>query len=121
MKLITWHFGRTNTSIKPFIVSAMVDSGAQSYLWSLEDFLSSGFAESDLLQVSVDLVTANRSPINVADAIILRLQERAKDSDKELVFMCFYMVCVSKDVNGFYLSCEAIWLICTLCRQISHL
>ena len=64
-------FGRKNTPIKPFIVSAMVDSGAQSCLWSLKDFLSAGFAESDLLQVSVDLVAANRSPINVAGAIIL--------------------------------------------------
>ena len=99
-------FGRKNTSIKPFIVSAMVDSGAQSCLWSLKDFLSAGFAESDLLQVSVDLVAANRSPINVAGAVILRLQGRAKDSDKE--YSCASMVYVSKDVNGFYLSCEAM-------------
>ena len=83
-------FGRKNTSIKPFIVSAMVDSGAQSCLWSLKDFLSAGFAESDLLQVSVDLVAANRSPINVAGAVILRLQGRAKDSDKE--YSCASMV-----------------------------
>ena len=103
-------FGRKNTPIKPFIVSAMVDSGAQSCLWSLKDFLSAGFAESDLLQVSVDLVAANRSPINVAGAIILRLQGRAKDSDKES--SCASMVYVSKDVNGFYLSCEAMVDLC---------
>ena len=103
-------FGRKNTSIKPFIVSAMVDSGAQSCLWSLKDFLSAGFAESDLLQVSVDLVAANRSPINVAGALILRLQGRAKDSDKE--YTCASMVYVSKDANGFYLSCEAMVDLC---------
>ena len=103
-------FGRKNTPIKPLILSAMVDSGAQSCLWSLKDFLSAGFAESDLLQVSVDLVAANRSPISVAGAIILRLQGCAKDSDKE--YTCASMVYVSKDANGFYLSCEAMVDLC---------
>ena len=88
----------------------MVDFGAQSCLWSLKDFLSAGIAESDLLQVSVDLVPANRSPINVAGAIILRLQGRAKDSDKEYSYAS--MVYVSKDANGFYLSCEAMVDLC---------
>ena len=52
----------------------MEDTRAQSCLWSMTGFLAAGFTPSDLIPVSLDLVAANKSPIKIAGAIILRLQ-----------------------------------------------
>ena len=57
----------------------MTDSGAQSCLWSLNGFLSAGFTKADLLPVYLELVAANKSPIKIAGAIIVRLQGYHKD------------------------------------------
>ena len=99
-------FGRDCPCIKPSKVSVMTDSGAQSCLWSMNGFLSAGFTKADLLPVSIELLAANKSPINIAGAIIVRLQGYHKDRGKK--FSCASMVYVSEDANGFYLSCEAM-------------
>ena len=99
-------FGRDCPYIKPSKVSVMTDSGAQSCLWSMNGFLSAGFTKADLLPVSIELLAANKSPINIAGAIIVRLQGYHKDRGKK--FSCASMVYVSEDANGFYLSCEAM-------------
>ena len=99
-------FGRDCPRIKPSKVSVMTDSGAQSCLWSMNGFLSAGFTKADLLPVYIELLAANKSPINIAGAIIVRLQGYHKDRGKK--FSCASMVYVSEDANGFYLSCEAM-------------
>ena len=99
-------FGRDCSCIKPSKVSVMTDSGAQSCLWSMNGFLSAGFTKADLLPVSIELLAANKSPINIAGAIIVRLQGYHKARGKK--FSCASMVYVSEDANGFYLSCEAM-------------
>ena len=80
----------------------MADSGAQSCLWSYKEFIASGFSDSDLIPVSTDLVAANKSPIDLAGAVILRLQGHNSSNS------CATMVYISRDANGFYLSCEAM-------------
>ena len=49
-------------------VSAIADTGAQSDLWSLADFLACGFLRSDLHPISLSLSAANRSPISIEGA-----------------------------------------------------
>ncbi|KAK3725257.1 hypothetical protein QZH41_001290 [Actinostola sp. cb2023] len=49
-------------------VSAVVDTGAQSDLWSLADFPACGFSRDELNPVSLGLSAANRSPISIEGA-----------------------------------------------------
>ena len=72
----------------------MADSGAQSCLWSYKEFIASGFSDSDLIPVSTDLVAANKSPIDLAGAVILRLQGHNSSNS------CATMVYISRDANG---------------------
>ena len=92
-------------TITPKHITALADSGAQSCLWSMNNFLAVGFQKSDLLPVSVDLVAANKSPITIEGAILLRLQGKSPDGTKH---SCPTMVYVSKQARGFYLSMEAM-------------
>ena len=80
----------------------MADSGAQSCFWSYKKFIASGFSDSDLIPVSKDLVAANKSPINLACVVILRLQGHNSNNS------CATMLYISRDANEFYLSCEAM-------------
>ena len=70
-------------------IAAMSDTGAQSCLWSMIGFLAAGFTPIHLIPVSLDLVAANKSPIKIAGAIILRLQGHSPDSEP---FSCAIMV-----------------------------
>ena len=79
----------------------MDDSGAQSCLWSMAGFLAAGFSHTDLIPVSLDLVAANKSPITIAGATIVRLQGQLGHSEQ---FSCATMVYISEAARGFYLS-----------------
>ena len=97
-------FRRSCPIVTQTAITAMVDTGAQSCLWSMTGFLAAGFTPSDLIPVSFDLVAANKSPIKIAGAIILRLQDHSTDTEP---FSCATMVYVSEATRGFhYLSCE---------------
>ena len=98
-------FGRRCPTTAPTTITAMADTGAQSCLWSRDGFLAAGFSKEDLLPVHVDLVAANKSPITIDGAIIVRLQEIPLSDDKN---SCATMVYVSKSAHGFYLSLEAM-------------
>ena len=83
----------------------MADTGAQTCLWSMTGFLAAGFTPSDLIPVSVDLVALNKVPINLAGAIILRLQGHSPDTEP---FSGATMVYVREAARCFYLSWEAM-------------
>ena len=54
------------------------DTGAQSCLCSLKDFLRCGFKHSDLLPVKRTILAANREQIDITGALFLKLS--GKDS-----------------------------------------
>lgn len=54
---------------KPSHVSAVTDTGAQSCLWGLQDFLNHGFKKSDLIPVKRTLLAANREAIEISGAV----------------------------------------------------
>ena len=64
-------FGRRCPQMTPKTITAMADSGAQSCLWSMNYFLAAGYSQDDLISVSMGLVTANKSPIKVDEAIVV--------------------------------------------------
>ena len=65
--------GPTYPKITPTHVSVVTDTGAQSCLWSLQDFYRCGFKKSDLLPVKRTLLAANKEKICIDGAILVRL------------------------------------------------
>ena len=94
-------FRRSFPIVAQTAITAKSDTGAQSCLWSMTSFLAAGFTPSDLIPVSLGLVGANKSPIKIAGAIILRLQGHSPDSEP---FSRATMVYLSVAARSFYLS-----------------
>ncbi|XP_048578980.1 uncharacterized protein LOC125560720 [Nematostella vectensis] len=86
-------------------VSAIADTVAQSDLWSLAEFLASGFSLEDLFPVRLDLTAANRSPIAIDGAFFARLSTITRDGE---AVSCRSMVYVSGSVQAMYLSYESM-------------
>ncbi len=98
-------FNKRCPPIKPSTITVMADTGAQSCLWSIDDFLTAGFTNEDLIPVKLDLHAANRSPIYVNGVNILHLQGMPPRDNKQ---SCNTMLYVSSSLHGFYLSLEAM-------------
>ena len=96
-------FSKRCPNVAPTKISALADTGAQSCLWSLEEFESLGFTKNDLIPVSINLMAANKSPITVEGAACVRLEGVASDGSKQ---SCSTMVYISRQAQGFYLSLE---------------
>lgn len=91
--------------IKPRLINVITDTGAQSCLWGLNNFLQSGFSESDLLPVRHGLYAANGEKIPVNGAILLRLSGTSNEGDAHSAAVMTY---ISPSTNRFYLSREAM-------------
>ena len=87
-----------NTDVE---VAAIADTGAQSDLWSLADFLSCGFTRDSLLPVTLSLSAANRSPITIEGAFFAKLTAKSRSGE---VSSCRSMIYVSSTVRDMYLS-----------------
>ena len=86
-------------------VSAIADTGAQSDLWSLSDFIACGFSREQLHPISLSLSAANRSPISIEGAFFARL---ATQSSSGNITACHSMVYVSSSVKDMYLSYDSL-------------
>ena len=86
---------------KSIDVMGVADTGAQSDLWSLDQFLKAGFRKSNLSLVSLSLVAANRSPIKISGAFIATLEGQSTTGSR---VRCRTMVYVRPDVRHLYLS-----------------
>lgn len=86
-------------------IAAIADTGAQSDLWSLSDFLSHGFSQDDLFPVTLGLSAANRSPITVAGAFFAKIETT---SQLGVSTSCKSMVYVSSSVRAMYLSYDTL-------------
>jgi hypothetical protein len=87
------------------VVSAVADTGAQSDLWSLADFLACGFSRDELRPVSLSLSAANRSPISIEGAFFAKITTIPHIGN---VMSCYSMVYVSSSVQAMYLSYETL-------------
>ena len=97
-------FSRPCPKVSSFNVVAKLDSCAQSCLWSKKEYLNAGFKEEDLIPVSLGLKAANKSSIEIAGAILVRLNVEV---NKE-IHSCATMVYISPSCEGFYMSLEAM-------------
>ena len=82
-------------------VSAIVDTGAQSDLWALSDFLACGFSRAHLHPIRLSLSAANCSPIAIDGAFFAKLTTKSPNGRET---SCRCMVYVSSSVHDMYLS-----------------
>ena len=97
--------GDIQTSNSPANVSAIADTGAQSDLWSLDEFVACGFSRDDLHPVSLSLSAANRSPISIDGAFFARLTTVTRNGE---AVSTRSMVYVSSRVRAMYLSYDTL-------------
>ena len=86
-------------------VSAIADTGAQSDLWALSNFLACGFSRDDLHPIKMSLSAANRSPISIEGAFFAKLTTQSPTGDES---SCRSMIYVSSSVQDMYLSYESL-------------
>ena len=86
-------------------ITVVVDSGAQSCLWSRQECLKFGFSMNDLIPVVHKMKSANCSPIRIDGAIILRMSGRTPDGSEVEAAAIEY---ISPDAATFYLSMEVM-------------
>ena len=99
------HLGFPYPQIAPKFIDVAADSGAQSCLWSREGFLASGFSRRHLISVYHTMKAANRVPITIDDAILLRLSGISRDGDAmEAAIMAY----ISPEARSFFLSKEGM-------------
>ena len=98
-------FGIPHPRIHPKHIDVIVDSGAQSCLWSRRDFLRCGFSENDLIPVHHAMKAANTAPITIDGAVFIRLSGKSRD-DREVE--AAVVVYISPDARSFFLSREAM-------------
>ncbi|XP_048576277.1 uncharacterized protein LOC125557593 [Nematostella vectensis] len=86
-------------------VSAIADTGAQSDLWSLADFLACGFSREELQPIRPSLTAANNSPISIEGAFFAKLSATSYSGQSTTSFS---MVYVSSSVRDMYLSYDSL-------------
>jgi len=86
-------------------VVGIADTGAQSNLWSLDQFLAAGFRKADLSPATLSLNAANKSPIRIDGAFFANMVGTSK-TDKDV--SCRSMIYVSRDVKTLYLSYDTM-------------
>ena len=91
--------------IKASKIIAVTDTGAQSCLWGLQEFLCCGFSRSDLILVKHIIYAANCEEINVEGAMLLCLSGKSETGISQTAAA---MVYVSPSTNRFYLPKEAL-------------
>ena len=98
-------FGIAFPKIKAKHIDVVVDSGAQSCLWSRESFLKAGFCMKDLIPVKHNLKAANTMPIKIDGAILIRLSGTNDSGDGVEAAVMTY---ITPDTKNFYLSREGM-------------
>ena len=87
------------------VIKAVADSGAMSNLWGLKQYLGSGFKESDLKRVNMDIRAANKNKINIAGAFEAMIEGQ---SPKGGTISSPCLIYISDSVNDFFLSFDSM-------------
>ena len=85
--------------------SAIADTGAQAYVWSLREYLQAGFRREHLTPAS-DLLAANHSPIPIAGTFPAIMEGT---TDGSPTVRCCTIIYVSGAVDTLYLSQDTLF------------
>ena len=98
-------FGMKSPKITSHEADVVTDTGAQACLLPRKDLHKYGLMRSDLLKVKHTLHAANRTPITIDGALLLRLHGH---DDQGTIHSCGIMAYVSPEANSF---CQSkLWL-----------
>ena len=98
-------FGRECSDVQGQDISVLVDSGAQCCLWGLADCQKFGFKMGDLIPSKQGLSAVSKIGLHISGAVFLRLKGISKGGKS---VDCAVFVYISPDINGFFLSREAM-------------
>ena len=82
-------------------IIAVADTGAQSNLWSFDDFINKGFSKDDLRPVTLRISAANNNFLNIIGGFEAKFQGISPDGK---CISCSAVIYVSDSVSCFYLS-----------------
>ena len=86
-------------------VEGIADTGAQSNMWALKDFVKAGFSVGDLLPTTLQIRAANANPMSISGQFKGLIIGRSPSGDE---ITCETIVYVSDSVSGFYLSYDTM-------------
>ena len=86
-------------------VEAIADTGAQTNVWGLEEFLKAGFAVGDLRPSSMKIRAANASQMNIVGQFKGVFKGKSPCGEN---ILCEDIVIVSDSVKNFFLSCNTM-------------
>ncbi|MEL6805056.1 MAG: hypothetical protein AAFO91_14875, partial [Bacteroidota bacterium] len=85
-------------------VEGIADTGAQSNIWGMQDFLNAGLNKNILENVPLSIRAANKEPISIAGGFIATLEGESNE-DK---VSCETMILVSDSVSGLFVSFDTL-------------
>ena len=87
------------------VVTVIADTGAQSNLWSYNEYLSKGFLKEDLEPVTLRIKAANNHSLNIIGAFRAKLE--GKSTEGTCIY-CYAVIYISDSVSNFYLSYQTM-------------
>lgn len=97
--------GPKDRASKTVTVMGVADTGAQSNLWGLREFINCGFTTEDLTPVETKIRAANKNAINVIGAFKAILKGKSPTGETISSVSCVY---VSDSVDNFYISYDTM-------------
>ena len=86
-------------------ISGIADTGAQSNIWGINEFLNAGLDERILQKVPLNICAANKEPLQIAGGFLATLEGESPEKEK---VSCQAMIYVSKSVTGFFVSFDTL-------------
>ena len=86
-------------------VVGVADTGAQTNIWSLSEYLKAGYSQQQLQSVSLQIFAANREPLVIKGAFTAEFEGDAPNGEQ---ISCRAVVYVTESVKGFFVSLDTL-------------
>lgn len=90
------------------MLKGVADTGAQSNVWGMQDFLRAGYHEEILETVPVKVTTVDKQAIDITGGFLAQIQGEDPHGDQ---VTCQAMILVSKSIVGLYISLDTLILL----------
>ena len=92
-------------STKCVPVVGIADTGAQSNIWGLKDFLECGFLRQDLKRAHLNITAANKEPLPISGGFLAHIEGDALSGG---TVSCNAMIYISEAVSGLFISFDTL-------------
>ena len=94
--------------------AGIADTGAQSNVWGMKDYLEAGFTQSNLQTVKLNLTAANKESIPISGGFLAHIEGDRPNGE---IIDCKAMIYVSEAVSGLFLSLDTLILLRVVCEH----